>query len=91
LRREIDLLTGFPAEMPVSAKVVAASVAGADRVLVVLDDDPTDTQSVSDVPVLTRWEAEDFRWAFRHLVGTRPAPAVYVLTNTRSPEPRSRR
>jgi uncharacterized protein YgbK (DUF1537 family) len=61
-------------------------VAAAERVLVVLDDDPTGTQSVSDIPVLTRWEEEDFCWAFRHLVGTRPAPAVYVLTNTRSLE-----
>ena len=87
LIREIDLLSGFPVETPVSAATVAASVASADRVLVVLDDDPTGTQSVSDVPVLTRWEEEDFRWAFRHLVGTRPAPAVYVLTNTRSLEP----
>jgi len=73
--------------MPVSAAAVAASVAAAERVLVVLDDDPTGTQSVSDIPVLTRWEEEDFCWAFTHLVGTRPAPAVYVLTNTRGLEP----
>jgi uncharacterized protein YgbK (DUF1537 family) len=87
LIREVDLLAGFPAEVPVSAAAVAASVAASDRVLVVLDDDPTGTQSVSNVPVLTRWEEEDFRWAFRHMVGTKPAPAVYVLTNTRSLEP----
>jgi len=87
LIRETDLLAGFPAEMPVSAAAVAASVAAAERVLVVLDDDPTGTQSVSDIPVLTRWEEEDFCWAFTHLVGTRPAPAVYVLTNTRGLEP----
>src|SRR5664280_224677 len=43
--------------------------------------------SVSDIPVLTRWEEEDFCWAFTHLVGTRPAPAVYVLNNTRGLEP----
>ena len=85
--RETDLLAGFPAEMPVSAAAVAASVAAAERVLVVLDDDPTGTQSVSDISVLTRWEEEDFCWAFTHLVGTRPAPAVYVLTNTRGLEP----
>ena len=85
--READLLAGFPAEVLVSAVAVADSVAAADRVLVVLDDDPTGTQSVSDVPVLTRWEEDDFRWAFSHLVGTQRAPAVYVLTNTRSLEP----
>jgi uncharacterized protein YgbK (DUF1537 family) len=87
LIREIDLLANFPAEIPVSAAAVATSVASADRVLVVLDDDPTGTQSVSGVPVLTRWDQEDFCWAFRHMVGTRTAPALYVLTNTRSLEP----
>jgi uncharacterized protein YgbK (DUF1537 family) len=87
LIREIELLANFPAEMPVGAAAVATSVASADRVLVFLDDDPTGTQSVSGVPVLTRWDQEDFCWAFRHLVGTRTAPAVYVLTNTRSLEP----
>jgi 3-hydroxyisobutyrate dehydrogenase len=52
-------------------------------VLVVLDDDPTGTQSVSDLPVLLRWEESDFRWALAPRAGRAPA-AVYVLTNTRS-------
>nr|WP_255672192.1 four-carbon acid sugar kinase family protein [Glycomyces amatae] len=47
--------------------------------MVVLDDDPTGTQSVAGLPVLTRWEAEDLDWAL-----ATGAPAVYVLTNTRS-------
>ncbi|HEY8720947.1 four-carbon acid sugar kinase family protein [Pengzhenrongella sp.] len=84
---ESDLLAAFPAEEQVSAATVAAGVADAPRVLVVLDDDPTGTQSVSDLPVLTRWEPEDFRWAFTHRVGSAPASAVYVLTNTRSLDP----
>ena len=50
--------------------------------LVVLDDDPTGTQSVADLPVLTRWEVEDFTWALHQ-----GKPAVYVLTNTRSLDP----
>ena len=62
-------------------------MAAAGRVLVGLDDDPTGMQSVSDVPVLTRWEEEDFRWASDIWWEQRPAPAVYVLTNTRSLEP----
>lgn len=45
----------------------------------VLDDDPTGTQTVADVPVLTRWEVDDLRWAFQQ--GSR---VFYVLTNTRS-------
>lgn len=76
------LLAGFPAEVPVRAEEVAAAVAATGRVLIVLDDDPTGTQSVADLPVLTRWEPEDFRWAL-----SLGAPAVYVLTNTRSLDP----
>jgi len=49
------------------------------RTLVVLDDDPTGTQSVAGLPVLTRWRVDDLGWAMRT-----GAPAVYVLTNTRS-------
>jgi len=81
---EAELLAAFPPEVLVDPAEVAASVAGALRVLVVLDDDPTGTQSVADLPVLLRWEVEDFRWAFTHRVGAGAAPAVYVLTNTRS-------
>lgn len=78
-----ELLADYPAEVVVSPQEVRASRSGAP-VLVVLDDDPTGTQSVADLPVLTRWEEEDFGWAFRHRWQGRPAPAVYVLTNTRS-------
>jgi uncharacterized protein YgbK (DUF1537 family) len=84
---EHELLEKFPPELRVSPAEVAESVAAAGRVLVVLDDDPTGTQSVSDLPVLTRWEPEDFRWALTHRIEGRPAPAVYVLTNTRSLDP----
>jgi uncharacterized protein YgbK (DUF1537 family) len=76
------LLAGFPAEVHVRAQEVAAAVAAAGRVLIVLDDDPTGTQSVADLPVLTRWEPADFRWAL-----SLGAPAIYVLTNTRSLDP----
>ena len=77
-----ELLAGFPVEVEVLAQDVAAVVAATGRVLIVLDDDPTGTQSVADLPVLTRWEPADFRWALG--LG---APAIYVLTNTRSLEP----
>jgi uncharacterized protein YgbK (DUF1537 family) len=49
------------------------------EIIVVLDDDPTGSQAVSDLPVLTAWDLDDFAWAF----GTGHA-AVYVLTNSRS-------
>jgi uncharacterized protein YgbK (DUF1537 family) len=83
---EADVLTAYPAEVRIPARqvadAVAASAAMSPRVLVVLDDDPTGTQSVSDLPVLTRWEVEDFTWAF-----TQGKASVYVLTNTRSLDP----
>jgi uncharacterized protein YgbK (DUF1537 family) len=84
---EADVLAVFPAEVPISASKVAEALVAPGvgyRVLVVLDDDPTGTQSVSDLPVLTRWEEEDFVWAFNHVVESGCKPAVYVLTNSRS-------
>ncbi len=35
----------------------------AGRRLVVFDDDPTGTQSIADLPVLTSWSVDDVRWA----------------------------
>ncbi|MGW9413754.1 four-carbon acid sugar kinase family protein [Arthrobacter cupressi] len=88
---EADVLAAFPAEVQVPAQLVAdavaASAAPSPRILVVLDDDPTGTQSVAKLPVLTRWDVEDFGWAFTHVVGNGLEPAVYVLTNTRSLDP----
>ncbi|GAB3277548.1 four-carbon acid sugar kinase family protein [Sinomonas notoginsengisoli] len=81
---EAEALAAYPAETQVSAREVADAVERSGRVLVVLDDDPTGTQSVSGLPVLTRWDVEDFRWAFASRSGGRRAAAVYVLTNTRS-------
>ncbi|MGX1162699.1 uncharacterized protein YgbK (DUF1537 family) [Arthrobacter sp. SLBN-100] len=83
---EADVLAAYPAEVRIPAELVASTMAASNaetpRVLVVLDDDPTGTQSVADLPVLTRWDVEDFIWAFGQ-----SRPAVYVLTNTRSLDP----
>lgn len=88
---EADVLAAFPAEVQIPAQLVAdavaASSAEAPRVLVVLDDDPTGTQSVSDLAVLTRWDVADFSWAFAYIRENQTKPAVYVLTNTRSLDP----
>jgi uncharacterized protein YgbK (DUF1537 family) len=46
--------------------------------LVVLDDDPTGTQSIADLPVLTSWSVADLQWALQ------PTTAFFILTNTRS-------
>ncbi|MCP2049145.1 UNVERIFIED_ORG: uncharacterized protein YgbK (DUF1537 family) [Paenarthrobacter nicotinovorans] len=88
---EADVLSAFPAEVRIPAQLVADAVAASSaespRVLVVLDDDPTGTQSVADLAVLTSWEVADFTWAFTHIRENRTKPAVYVLTNTRSLDP----
>ncbi len=88
---EADVLAAFPAEVQVPAQLVAdavaASAAASPRILMVLDDDPTGTQSVAKLPVLTRWDVADFGWAFTHVVENGLEPAVYVLTNTRSLDP----
>lgn len=51
----------------------------AGRRLVVLEDDPTSTQSITHLPVLTSWSVDDMRWALQQ-----PTTAFFVLTNTRS-------
>ncbi len=73
------LLEGMPKGPRVSAGQVADLARPAGRVLVVLDDDPTGTQSVASLPVLLNWTPESLRWAL-----SLGAPAVYVMTNTRS-------
>lgn len=79
-----EILAGIPNNTTTSANAVrlARQEAHDSRVYVVLDDDPTGTQSVSDLPVLTSWEPEDFTWAFAS-----GRPAVYVMTNSRSLSP----
>lgn len=49
-----------------------------NRTIVVLDDDPTGTQTVYDVPVLTQWSVEDLANEFQN-----QTPLFFVLTNTR--------
>lgn len=49
------------------------------RVLVVLDDDPTGTQTVYDLPVLTEWTIDALHAEFQ-----RGTPTFYILTNSRA-------
>jgi hypothetical protein len=52
------------------------------RPLVVLDDDPTGTQAVADVPVLLDWDPTLIREALAN-----GSSAVHLLTNARAYEP----
>lgn len=75
-------LTELTARFHAPVTMTASEVPARSDVLIVLDDDPTGTQSVSDLPVLTRWTAKDLGWAF-----AQNAPAIYVMTNSRSLDP----
>ncbi|WP_020530465.1 four-carbon acid sugar kinase family protein [Flexithrix dorotheae] len=50
-----------------------------NRSIVVLDDDPTGTQTVYDLPVLTTWEVSAIEAEF-----VNETPVFYILTNSRS-------
>lgn len=75
-----EVLKKYPAPVGVPAATVEAQ--RSDTVLVVLDDDPTGTQSVAELPVLTSWAVEDIAWAL-----DQGHAAFYILTNTRSLPP----
>ena len=49
------------------------------RKVVVLDDDPTGTQTVQGVPVLTAWDPDLLAQALAE-----PTPCFFILTNTRA-------
>lgn len=49
------------------------------RVFVILDDDPTGSQTVHDIPVITDWSRESIEWGFRQRHN-----AFFILTNSRS-------
>jgi uncharacterized protein YgbK (DUF1537 family) len=58
---------------------IRRQVAASERKVVVLDDDPTGTQTVHDVPVLTGWSVEALA---KELLSTHAT--FYLLTNSRS-------
>src|SRR5579875_3432211 len=82
-RDRSSLLAGVPAPAAVCASRVAGETARGPRVIV-LDDDPTGTQTVTNIPIVTHWALDDLRWAFGQ-----DAPGFYILTNTRSLDPAS--
>ncbi|MDY5585037.1 MAG: four-carbon acid sugar kinase family protein [Arcanobacterium sp.] len=76
-----ELLSGKPEPVKVDPAEIASSLL-AKQIFVVIDDDPTGSQSVSNLPILTTWNVSDFSWAF-----SQGKPAVYVIANTRSLDP----
>jgi uncharacterized protein YgbK (DUF1537 family) len=77
-------LAALPAPCPkdLRSQIRAMVAARPDHKLVVLDDDPTGTQTVRDLPVLTTWDVPTLRAEF-----AQPGPCFYILTNSRSVAP----
>ena len=50
--------------------------------IVVIDDDPTGSQTVHSCPLLLRWDVATLRAGLRH-----PSPLMFVLANTRALSP----
>lgn len=76
-----ELLSRLPPPWPEDLRplIRAAVTSRPEHKVVVIDDDPTGTQTVYDVPVLTTWEKETLRAEFNA-----PGVCFYVLTNSRS-------
>src|SRR5436305_5571099 len=76
-----ELLANLPPE-PEEASLfveIQREVAGSQRKLVVIDDDPTGTQTVHDVELLTTWNIP----MLTEVLAKEPR-LFYVLTNSRS-------
>lgn len=78
LAATLAALPPLPPTSPAAA-IRAAVAANPGHKLVVLDDDPTGTQTVYDVPVLTTWAVDALQAEL-----ARPGACFYLLTNSRS-------
>lgn len=74
----VALFASLPPIWPETCLPAIRSALGSEK-LVVLDDDPTGTQTVYDVPVLTSWGIDELCAELAD-----PAPALYILTNSRA-------
>lgn len=75
-----DTFAALPSEWPESLlPKIAETVRESNSKLVVLDDDPTGTQTVHDIPVYTSWDEATLRAAL-----TDEKQVFYILTNSRS-------
>jgi uncharacterized protein YgbK (DUF1537 family) len=75
-----DLLHDLPPEWPEDLlPIIREQVGASKRKVVVMDDDPTGTQTVHNTPVLTEWSVEALQAELQS-----DFPAFYILTNSRS-------
>ena len=77
---KMQCFADLPPEWPEDLlPVIQARIKDSGRKIVVLDDDPTGTQTVHGLPVLTIWRIPDLKQAILD-----PSPGFFVLTNSRS-------
>lgn len=77
---DISILNKLPPVWPEGQlQKIREKIASAKYKIVILDDDPTGTQTAKNLPVLTHWSVEALQ---DELV--RDFPAFYILTNSRS-------
>lgn len=75
-----DLFASLPPEWPDALlPEIQAQVRASGRKVVVLDDDPTGTQTVHGIPVLTEWSPAALAAELAN-----DLPCFYILTNSRS-------
>ncbi len=75
-----EYLSRLPAPWPEALRdAIRGQVEASGRTLVVLDDDPTGTQTVHSLPVLTGWGVDALAGEL-----AQERPCFYVLTNSRS-------
>ena len=78
--RKDELLNSLPPEWSVNLfPAIQTTVQSSGVKVLVLDDDPTGTQTVHNVPVLTEWSRDTLIDVF-----SEPDPVTYILTNSRS-------
>jgi len=73
------VLAALPPEWPADpVPDIQAYLRARKEKLVVIDDDPTGSQTVQNIPILTTWDLNSLREELRNEL-----PAFYILTNTR--------
>ncbi|MHC1765119.1 MAG: four-carbon acid sugar kinase family protein [Verrucomicrobiia bacterium] len=79
--KKAQLFATLPPPWPedLRPQIRAAVASQPSHKLIVLDDDPTGTQTVHDVPVLTVWDVDTLRAEL-----AQSGPCFYILTNSRS-------
>lgn len=79
MRLNASVLTSYPKiNEALADELLAREIAGNDRKIVVLDDDPTGVQTVHDIHVYTGWGHDEILAGFRESNNL-----FYVLTNSR--------